>query len=337
VPDWGSLRPALACLTAALLGAGCGAGPAARSHHPDDHADHDHAAPPLGAWQDLPIWPLEAPGAADPAGALHAARGAAGEAARETWASLRQEEAGGQEETTDPWDPWTAAWTRVERASVAGWVAALPSPPPRPVSVERQQLAASRREVPPGMLRLHVANARESWDIQVYDLQGRMRPQAIVEASRALRDVRSGRTRTVHPRTLAMLYLIGQHYDTRVTVISGYRVRGVNATEGSRHGSGEAVDIRIPNVGPREVARHIDSTFLQVGVGYYPTSQFVHIDRRDRSYYWTDRSGPGQRSRLRTRSPFGTPAPGSDPTLRSIHLTEEEVYQPPPDWQHYGY
>ena len=33
-------------------------------------------------------------------------------------------------------------------------------------------------------------------------------------------------------------------------------------------------------------------------MGYYPTSGFVHVDSRPRSYFWIDRSGPGQRTRL---------------------------------------
>lgn len=31
-----------------------------------------------------------------------------------------------------------------------------------------------------------------------------------------------------------------------------------------------------------------------MGVGYYPRSTFVHLDVRDRSAYWVDRSRPGQ-------------------------------------------
>jgi hypothetical protein len=134
-----------------------------------------------------------------------------------------------------------------------------------------------------------------------------------------------------------MLYMIGQYYDAPVQVVSGYRVRGENASGGSRHGSGEAVDIRIDGVGPRDLSRHIDTNFAQVGVGYYPTSQFVHIDNRTRSYYWIDRSGPGQRSRVRTREASDPAEPESDVTLRSVHITEHELYQLPPAWREYGY
>ena len=35
------------------------------------------------------------------------------------------------------------------------------------------------------------------------------------------------------------------------------------------------------------------------GVGIYPVSGFVHVDVRERSYFWVDTSGPGKRSRVR--------------------------------------
>jgi hypothetical protein len=36
-----------------------------------------------------------------------------------------------------------------------------------------------------------------------------------------------------------------------------------------------------------------------VGVGVYPTSQFVHVDIRPRSYFWVDFSGPRMKNRER--------------------------------------
>jgi hypothetical protein len=40
----------------------------------------------------------------------------------------------------------------------------------------------------------------------------------------------------------------------------------------------------------RELARSLGAA----GVGYYPTSRFVHVDVRDEPYQWTDTSGPGE-------------------------------------------
>ena len=40
---------------------------------------------------------------------------------------------------------------------------------------------------------------------------------------------------------------------------------------------------------------HVRKTFQHIGVGYYPNSNFVHVDVRDGpSAFWIDYSGPGQ-------------------------------------------
>ena len=226
--------------------------------------------------------------------------------------------------------PQRAAWYGVDEAINLATIAATPSPPPRLVSVERQRAAREGRQVPPGHLRLYVPGLRERFDIQLYGLDGRMRPEAVRQASQALRDRRSGIARSVSPRLLAMMYLVGQHYDAELEVVSGYRVRGVNASRGSRHGSAEACDFRVPGVSVRALSAQLESMFAKLGSGYYPRSGFVHMDARDVSFYWIDNSGPGQRSRTRARSVTNRVDPRGDTTLRSIHITEEELYQLPP-------
>jgi hypothetical protein len=164
-----------------------------------------------------------------------------------------------------------------------------------------------------------------------------MRIEAVRERTRALRDQRADAARSPEPRLLAMLYLIGQYYDAELEVVSAYRVRNLNATEGSRHGAAAACDIRIDGVGIRELARFAETTFADVGVGYYPNSDFVHVDARSQSYYWVDYSGRNQRSRTRSRTVSTRADRAEDVTLRSFHITEEELYQLPPARAAYGY
>jgi uncharacterized protein YcbK (DUF882 family) len=223
----------------------------------------------------------------------------------------------------------TEAWLRVDEAQVFAQIEVSPTPHPDPVSVETQRLAAAGR-VPPGELHLHVPGLGERRQIRLFDNAGRMRPVAVREVSMLMRDRRDERTRTIEPRVLTMLYLVGQYYDSEIEVISGYRIGGENASSGSRHGSGHACDFRVEGVGTRTLSRYVDGQFERVGVGYYPTSRFVHLDHRTRSYYWIDRSGPGQRSRTRSRTPSETPDDGTDRTLGSIHVTERELFVPPP-------
>ena len=54
----------------------------------------------------------------------------------------------------------------------------------------------------------------------------------------------------------------------------------------------------MPGVSDEEVARFVrDQGF--VGCGVYPVSGFVHVDVRERSYFWVDSSGPGKKNRTR--------------------------------------
>lgn len=224
--------------------------------------------------------------------------------------------------------PVDAASGWVEMATVLGTIAATPSPNAEPVSIERRR-RANKRNVPPGHLHLRVARERKSYDIKLYDNRGRMQLDAVIKASRALRDQSSQIVKPIDPRLLAMLYLVGQHFDKELEVVSGYRVRGVNASKGSRHGFGKAADFRISGVNIYNIAAFAESTFAQLGMGVYPTSGFVHMDTRRTTFYWRDNSGPNQRTRTRARSIDRRGDPQRDPTLRSIHMTEHEVFTAP--------
>lgn len=221
--------------------------------------------------------------------------------------------------------PSRAAWYRVDEALNLATIAATPSPHGEPLSIEQRRRAEDRK-IAPGHLRLWVPKARERYDIQLYDETGRMRLAGVIEASRALRDHNSQISKSINPRLLAMLYLVGQHFDAELQIISGYRVRGVNASRGSRHGTGEATDFRIEGVSIHTIAAYAESTFANLGMGVYPKSGFVHIDTRKQTFYWQDSSGPGQRSRTRARSITRRGDPAQDPTMRSMHMTEYEVF-----------
>ncbi len=105
----------------------------------------------------------------------------------------------------------------------------------------------------------------------------------------------SGDEHPIDPRTLALVYRIQVHFDVpEVRVVSGYRVPKPGSH--SNHGKGRAVDLIVPGVADEEVARFARGLGF-VGVGVYPTSQFVHVDVRPRSYFWIDYSGPRMKNR----------------------------------------
>lgn len=103
-----------------------------------------------------------------------------------------------------------------------------------------------------------------------------------------LRDFRTGATFPIATELLDLLFSVQRLLDTTrpFEVISGYRSAATNAqlrnrsasvAKASLHTRGQAIDVRVPNRGlvqVRDAARQISSG----GVGYYPRSQFVHLD-----------------------------------------------------------
>jgi len=85
-----------------------------------------------------------------------------------------------------------------------------------------------------------------------------------------------------------ILYLLTKRVETNkpVLVLSGFRSKKTNdmlrkTTEGvarrSFHMAGRAVDIRMPKIKSVDVQK-VALTLGGGGVGYYPSSNFVHLD-----------------------------------------------------------
>lgn len=157
----------------------------------------------------------------------------------------------------------------------------------------RAELAAWRAQSPRPLV-LRPVGAPERFEL-VPEPDGSFAPEALERAQVALADDESGSEREVHPRLLLLLHRAALHFEVPyVHVISGYRPE----SETSRHGQGRAVDVVLPGVSNEALARFFRRQGF-VGVGTYPHSGFVHVDVRDRSYYWVDGSGPGQPSQHR--------------------------------------
>lgn len=123
---------------------------------------------------------------------------------------------------------------------------------------------------------------------EVYFADGRYIPDALAEATRVLRDWRNGEERAIDPRLFDALHAINTRLDSTrpFQVISGYRSPRTNAmlnrrssgvAKHSQHTLGKAIDVRVQGV----ELRHLRAAALDVsagGVGYYPVSNFVHVD-----------------------------------------------------------
>ena len=86
---------------------------------------------------------------------------------------------------------------------------------------------------------------------------------------------------------VSYLQKIRDHFGKAITINSGYRCsvhnKAVGGTKSSRHLHGEAADIVVSGVEPKEVAKYAESIGIK-GIGLYDT--FVHIDTRTTRSFW---------------------------------------------------
>lgn len=115
-------------------------------------------------------------------------------------------------------------------------------------------------------------------------------PDALAEVNHLLRDFRTGQVHPIAPQLLDLLNLVRSRLETvePLSVISGYRSPVTNAmlrsehehsgvASQSLHMQGMAIDIRI--AGRPLAALHSAALATRGGgVGYYPQSDFVHMD-----------------------------------------------------------
>jgi len=110
----------------------------------------------------------------------------------------------------------------------------------------------------------------------------------LADINRVLRDHRTGDKHDIDPRLLDLLCDLRLRLDTSesLQIISGYRSAKTNAilhansngvAERSLHMDGKAVDIRIAGRA-LSLLRKTALSMKAGGVGYYPSSDFVHVD-----------------------------------------------------------
>lgn len=147
------------------------------------------------------------------------------------------------------------------------------------------------------MLVLAAINTHERLELEALSDNGGFVAHDLDRAAHLLRDPSAGNEHPVEPRLLDAIYRLQRKFGAQeVRVISAYRTP--RASGGSNHGKGRAIDLVIPGATDEAVATFArDMGFM--GVGVYPVSGFVHLDVRDRSYFWLDSSAPGKKNRER--------------------------------------
>lgn len=125
----------------------------------------------------------------------------------------------------------------------------------------------------------------------VYRVGDKYLPDAFDRINIVLRDFRSNELFPIDPRVIDIIYSVhelsghGEPYE----VLSGYRCPKTNAglrshSEGvaknSLHMTGQAIDLRMPNYDTKQIKK-LAVSLKAGGVGYYPKSNFVHMDSGD--------------------------------------------------------
>lgn len=114
-------------------------------------------------------------------------------------------------------------------------------------------------------------------------------PGALAKLDYFLRDHNTGDVRHFDPRlydTLADLTATVGHPDGEIDIVCGYRTPSTNESlrahttgvaKNSLHIQAEAIDLRMPGVNTLTL-RRAALALHRGGVGYYPHSDFIHVD-----------------------------------------------------------
>jgi len=139
----------------------------------------------------------------------------------------------------------------------------------------------------PRQLSLYNLHTEEKLKV-TYWLGGHYHQEGLTKINYVLRDHRSGEHTDMDPQLLDLMFLLHQkmHSNQAFHIISGYRSSASNemlrktssgVAQKSYHTLGMAVDLRLPGTkleDLRDMAIHLQGG----GVGFYPKSDFIHID-----------------------------------------------------------
>jgi uncharacterized protein YcbK (DUF882 family) len=142
----------------------------------------------------------------------------------------------------------------------------------------------------PYQLKMTNLHTGENLDI-VYRIGDTYLPDALEKLNYFLRDHNTQDVSNYDPKEFdvlhAMLARLGR-LNSVINIVCGYRTPETNASlrqnapqtgvaEHSQHMEGHAIDLRVPGVSTAKL-RDAALSLKAGGVGYYPVSQFVHVD-----------------------------------------------------------
>ncbi|MCL5061545.1 MAG: DUF882 domain-containing protein [Candidatus Thermoplasmatota archaeon] len=152
-----------------------------------------------------------------------------------------------------------------------------------------QRPAFAGQKLPAGERRLGLHNLHTGEKVDLpYWIEGDYVAESLADINRVLRDHRTGQVAAIDTRLLDLLHRIHAAMGSAhpFEVISGYRSPASNLmlaenTAGvarrSLHMDGKAIDVRLPGIALADL-RQAGLMQRSGGVGYYPKSNFVHLD-----------------------------------------------------------
>lgn len=149
--------------------------------------------------------------------------------------------------------------------------------------------AATTAAAAPGERTLRLYNTHTGEALRsVFWAEGQFLPDALADINKLLRDHRNNAISAMDPQLLLLLDKVSAQFGSNkvLHVISGYRSpetnqklaeRSSGVAKHSMHMEGKAIDVRMPGLDLASLHKAALSA-KGGGVGYYPDSQFVHMD-----------------------------------------------------------
>jgi uncharacterized protein YcbK (DUF882 family) len=159
-----------------------------------------------------------------------------------------------------------------------------------PTTPEEISSGGAAEEGKPYQLKMMNLHTGENLDI-IYRIGDTYVPEALEKLNYFLRDHNTQDVSSYDPKEFdvlhAMLARLGK-LDSVINIVCGYRTPETNSAlrhnspqtgvaEHSQHMEGHAIDLRVPGVTTAQL-RDAALSLQAGGVGYYPVSQFVHVD-----------------------------------------------------------
>jgi uncharacterized protein YcbK (DUF882 family) len=150
---------------------------------------------------------------------------------------------------------------------------------PAPIPAEAFAMVVVERAASPVVVKMYDENLRVSATLGIRR-DGTMDDETAAQVKHLLRCRQTNRERPIARRTLAMLADIAEKYEGKtIEFVSAYRVqRGESKT--SPHRDARAIDFRIRGIQLREIRDYLWRKYTEVGIGWYPGEQFIHMDSR---------------------------------------------------------